>query len=143
MKFGNVLCVWFNRLLIVSTFLAFAGIYVSETQAKTVLAKPGENTQIGVIASYLTANCTSALTNPNVKASARNGRVTTRWFTHTFKDGHCKGRSIKVIVVWYQPNKGFQGRDTVTVNYFGPRGRRATESTMSGPVARKFNVKVE
>lgn len=130
-------------VLTVATFLAISAFYVSTAHAKTLIAKPGENTQIGVIAAYSTANCTSVLTNPNVKANARNGRVTTRWLTHTFKDGQCKGRSIKIIVVWYQPNKGFQGRDTVTVNYFGPRGRRATESTISGPVARRFNVRVK
>jgi len=143
MIFDFVLRAALRRMVIVSTLLAFTGLSVSDIQAKTLTAKPGENTQIGVIASYSGANCSSFLTNPKVKAKARNGRVTTKWVRHTFKDGFCKGRSIKIIVVWYQPDKGFQGWDTVTVNYFGPRGSRTTESTATGPVARKFNVKVK
>lgn len=143
MKSDNALRAFFGRILIVTAFLAISGFLTFATHAKTLTAKPGENTQIGVIASYSGANCSSFLTNPKVKAKARNGRVTTKWVRHTFKDGFCKGRSIKIIVVWYQPDKGFQGWDTVTVNYFGPRGSRTTESTATGPVARKFNVKVK
>jgi len=143
MIFDFVLRPALSRMLVVLAVFAFAGMSVSNSQAKTITVKTGQRAQVGIIGPYSLANCSTLLTNPSAKGKARNGKVTIQWINHTIAKGSCKGRSVKVIIVWYQPDKGFTGRDTVTVSYFGPRGTRYTESSATGPTARKFNVKVK
>ena len=143
MKFDKYLCSTLHLGLMIFSILVLSGLGVLEVEAKTLKAKPGENIQVAVIGSYSLENCSTLLTNSAVKGSARNGKVTAKWVTRTVNSGSCKGRTMKVILVRYQSNKGFKGRDTVTVNYHGPRGTRYTESSVNGPVARKFNIKVK
>lgn len=143
MQFDKRIRSTFNLGLVIVALLAISGISVSEAYAKTLTAKSGENIQVGIIGSYSLENCSTLLTNSAVKGRARNGKVTAKWVTRTVISGSCKGRTMKVILVRYQSNKGFKGRDTVTVNYHGPRGTRYTESSVNGPVARKFNIKVK
>lgn len=143
MKFDKYLCSTLHLGLMIFSVLALSGFGMSAVEAKTLKAKSGENIHVGVIGSYSLENCSTLLTNGAVKGSARNGKVSAKWVRHTITGGSCKGRSLKVIVVRYQSNKGYKGRDTVTVNYHGPRGSRYKESSVNGPVARKFNIQVK
>lgn len=123
-------------------FLACAGLQVSTVNAGAIKVKSGQNSRVGIIGSYSLENCASLLPKLKVKSRAENGTATTKWVSSKITEGSCKGRSVNVIVIMYRSNKGFRGRDKITVNYIGPQGSRYRESNVNSVVTRKIHVNV-
>ena len=102
----------------------------ASAQGRTIKVKQGHKTVIDGISIYNTGNCHSALRKPKSnKGKAKNGQVSIAWVSYTVKEGQCKGRTFKAIVVSYTPNRGFKGRDKASITYQAPRMRSGQSET--------------
>ena len=127
--------------------ILIAGFFaLSSTSAQADTKKvqiPANKTElIDVIAAIDGDSCHSLLSNPKIRTSPKNGRLNIQIVKIKAPKGPCRGKTVQVLVVQYQPKRGFRGKDEGSITYSAPP-RQYRERQMAVSRTRKYLITVK
>ncbi len=104
-----------KKLLYIFTLALFSTTNFAHSEAITGDVKGGQKTLIYNYSKYDPTRCSGMALPKLGTVKTENGKITTRISTQKLDKGSCKGRVIKSLEVFYTPNRGFKGKDKVSV----------------------------
>jgi len=86
--------------------------------------------------------CSQLATNPKIRSQTKNGRIIIEIVKVKVPDGSCRGQTVQVIAIGYQPKRGFRGKDEGSVSRRLPP-RRYHEREVALTQTRKYIITVK
>jgi hypothetical protein len=119
-------------------------ISINGAQAATENVEvPANKTKlIDVIGPYDGESCSSLVSGEKVRTQTKNGSLVVKRERYKLKKGPCMGKTIKVVTVYYRPNKGFRGKDGGSVSCAHPP-RRYYNRSVTQYQTHKYNITVK
>ena len=121
-------------------FVITSNVVQADTKKVKISANKAE--LIDSIASIDGDSCRSLLSNPKISAAAKNGRLMIEIVKYKVPEGACRGSTVQILAVGYQPKRGFRGKDEGSITYFSPP-RMYRERQMAIPRTRMYIITVE
>ena len=100
--------------------LVFTGTAAAEKITKTV--RSGYNSAIYSLAIYDKLSCRGGIVPRLVRSKAEHGKISMKRIKRRIPKGkRCSGNTYYYAVVYYQPNRGFRGKDKARFSLSFPK----------------------
>lgn len=129
------------------TVILIAGLFAISSSAvqadtKKVQVPANKSELIDAIAAYDGDSCRSLLLNSKIGTPTKNGRLMIKLVKYKMPEGVCRGQTVQILAVGYQPKRGFRGKDEGSIKYSMPP-RRYSERQIAVPQTRKYIINVK
>jgi hypothetical protein len=129
-----------GAILIVGLFYVLLNVAQAATENVEV---PANKTKlIDVISLYDRDSCRQMVSGEKVRTQAKNGSLFVKRENYKLPKGPCMGRTIKVVTVYYRPNKGFRGKDGGSVSCSHPP-KHYRQRSVTQYHTHKYNITVK
>jgi len=141
-KFSRHISLKAVSLILITGLFAISGNVV-QADTKKVQVPANKATWIDGIASIDADACHSLLSKPKIGTPSKNGRLMVKMVKYKVPEGPCRGSTVQVLAVGYQPKRGFRSKDEGSIKYYRPPKRRYHERQTTMIQTRKYIITVK